>query len=154
MARLHGLDPGPVSDAAASAAPDVAWTVAELLAAFRSGAVSADRDDLVDSLDKLTELGPPRGDAVICHGDLHPFNMLAAADDTYLLDWTGALLADPCFDLAFTELIVGHPPLQLPRALGPIGDGDDDVAGHPFTLLAPTAARTLSATTGVEVRAD
>ena len=38
-----------------------------------------------------------------------------------VVDWTGAIVADPCFDLAFTELLLANPPLILPRPLAPVG---------------------------------
>ncbi|MDQ3294756.1 MAG: phosphotransferase, partial [Actinomycetota bacterium] len=56
-----------------------------------------------------------------CHGDFHPFNVLADGTECVVLDWTGALLADPCFDVAFTELVVGNPPLVLPDPLAVVG---------------------------------
>jgi aminoglycoside phosphotransferase (APT) family kinase protein len=57
---------------------------------------------------------------VICHGDLHPFNVLADASGLTVLDWTGAILGDPCFDVALTELLLANPPLPLPRPLAPV----------------------------------
>lgn len=200
MATLHRLDPDPVTAAVRAAAPEVAWTIEDVLAQFRLGAKALERPDLAAAIDELAGRMPDRDRLVICHGDFHPFNVLTDGTDFVVLDWTGALLADPCFDVAFTELVVGNPPLVLPGPLAAVGrmagrvlarrflrayraanptaplehldwyralhrvrvlleraslrarHGDQRV-GHPFELLAPVAARDLTAATGVEVRA-
>ena len=200
MAALHRLDPGPVTAAVRAAAPEVAWTVEDVLVQFRLGAEALDRGDLLAAIDELAGRSPDGERLVVCHGDFHPFNVLADGPEFVVLDWTGALLADPCFDVAFTELVVGNPPLVLPGPLAAVGrlagrvlarrflrayraanptaslehldwyralhrvrvlleraslrvrHGDQRV-GHPFELLAPVAARDLTAATGVEVRA-
>lgn len=119
--RLHQLDPAPVTDAVQVAAPEVAWSTGAVLEQLRAGADTVGRSDVVAALDRLAADMPAPGGEVICHGDLHPFNVLAATDGLVVLDWTGALLAHPCFDLAFTELLLANPPLHLPAALAPVG---------------------------------
>lgn len=57
---------------------------------------------------------------MICHGDLHPFNVLVSGRQYIVLDWTSARIADPEFDLAFTHLLLANPPLVAPKALRPI----------------------------------
>ena len=57
---------------------------------------------------------------MVCHGDLHPFNVLADGEQLTLLDWTAAQIADPTYDLAFTALLVANPPLDAPTALQPV----------------------------------
>ncbi len=121
MAALHRLDPEPVTDAVRAAAPEVAWTVEDVLAQFRLGAVALDRADLVAVIDELAGRSPDKDRLVVCHGDFHPFNVLVEGTEFVVLDWTGALLADPCFDVAFTELVVGNPPLVLPDPLAVVG---------------------------------
>jgi aminoglycoside phosphotransferase (APT) family kinase protein len=51
---------------------------------------------------------------VICHGDLHPFNLLVDGDEWTLIDWSTAVVADPHYDLAFTALMLANPPLGGP----------------------------------------
>ena len=51
---------------------------------------------------------------VICHGDLHPFNLLVDGDRWTLIDWSAAVVADPHYDLAFTTLMLANPPLGGP----------------------------------------
>jgi aminoglycoside phosphotransferase (APT) family kinase protein len=51
---------------------------------------------------------------VICHGDLHPFNLLVDCEQWTLIDWSTAVVADPHYDLAFTTLMLANPPLGGP----------------------------------------
>lgn len=120
-ARLHRLDPAPVTDAVQAAAPEVAWSTAGVLDQLRAGADTVGRSDVVAALDRLAADQPAASGEVVCHGDLHPFNVMTTDDGLVVLDWTGALLAHPCFDLAFTELLLANPPLHLPAALAPVG---------------------------------
>ena len=73
------------------------------------------------SLRRLVADAPTSEQAVVCHGDLHPFNILDHGGALVVVDWTGAVVADPCFDLAFTELLLANPPLALPKQLAPVG---------------------------------
>ena len=91
-----------------------------MVAQLRLGAEATGRPDVAAALDHLATRTPMSGTPVICHGDLHPFNVLADPDGLTLLDWTGALLADPCFDVALTELLLANPPLPLPAPLAPV----------------------------------
>jgi aminoglycoside phosphotransferase (APT) family kinase protein len=124
-AALHRLAPAPVAAAVREAAPEVAFTPDALLEQFRAGAGVVGREDLAAALGRLAATAPapiPAAD-VVCHGDLHPFNVLDRDGELVVLDWTGAILADPCFDVAFTELLLANPPLALPGPLATIGRG-------------------------------
>jgi aminoglycoside phosphotransferase (APT) family kinase protein len=58
---------------------------------------------------------------VICHGDLHPFNLLVEeSGDVVVVDWTAAVRAEPAYDVAFTAMLLAHPPLDAPGPLQPI----------------------------------
>jgi len=121
MAALHALDPEPVSAAVSAAAPGVAWRVKDLLEHYEAVAHTLGRADLVAGVAALAERQPPEGATVICHGDLHPFNLLI--DDrgvVTVIDWTGAIRAEPAFDVAFTSLLLANPPLDAPGPLGPV----------------------------------
>jgi hypothetical protein len=49
---------------------------------------------------------------------MHPFNVLVdGRGETTVLDWSAAMLASGTYDLGFTSLVVGNPPLLVPRAL-------------------------------------
>ena len=198
MASLHRLEPEPVTAAVRAVASDVAWSASELLDQLRSGAAAAGRSDVAAALDQLAADEPTSEQAVVCHGDLHPFNILNRGGALVVVDWTGAVVADPCFDLAFTELLLANPPLGLPRPLAPVGAAAGRLlakrfitaytranpvvtldrlewfralhsarvlveltklqmthgrgaGGHPFTTVAPAAAKNLAAATGVSV---
>ena len=86
MASLHRLDPDPITDAVHRAAPDVAWTVPDVVGQLRLGR-GGDRTcrRRPARLDRLAARIPVVADPVICHGDLHPFNVLSDADGLTLV---------------------------------------------------------------------
>jgi aminoglycoside phosphotransferase (APT) family kinase protein len=55
----------------------------------------------------------------VCHGDLHPFNVLVDGDRATLIDWTTATVTDPAFDVAFTSMVLRHAPIDVPDRLRP-----------------------------------
>lgn len=118
---LHRLDPEPVTAAVQAIATGVAWSTGDVLQQLSAGAELAGRADVVAALDALAVDEPHAGGEVVCHGDLHPFNVLDRDGELVVLDWTGAVLAHPCFDLAFTELLLANPPLGLPGPLRLVG---------------------------------
>jgi len=122
MAALHALDPEPVTAAVDEASPTAAWRVETLLEHFEAGADVLGRSDLVDAVRSLAEHRPREGATVICHGDLHPFNLLVDHDDddVTVIDWTAAILAEPAYDVAFSSLLLANPPLDAPGPLGGI----------------------------------
>jgi len=77
-------------------------------------AVEFGRPDLVGAARWLTEHPPAPAPDVICHGDLHPFNLLADGDRVTVLDWSTALLAPRAHDVAFTSLLLSEPALRVP----------------------------------------
>lgn len=121
MAGLHVLDPDPVSAAVDEASPTVAWRVEALLEHFEAGAGLLGRSDLVAAVRLLRQRQPREGTTVICHGDLHPFNLLVDDDgDVTVIDWTAAIRAEPAYDVAFTSMLLANPPLDAPGPLGAI----------------------------------
>ena len=54
---------------------------------------------------------------MICHGDFHPLNVLWDGSPPALIDWAGATLAPPEYDLAVTRLIMAAGPVDQ---LGPV----------------------------------
>lgn len=122
MAAVHHIDAAPVVQRVRAVAPTVALTVEELWPHLRASADLTGRHDLVDALDTLAHQAPPQDDVVLCHGDLHPFNLLRDGDRISVLDWTAALVAPPAYDVALTRLLLRYPPLAAPPALRPIID--------------------------------
>jgi aminoglycoside phosphotransferase (APT) family kinase protein len=113
MARLHALDPELVRSELEQI-HDVPVTVPGLLSVLARYAVEFDRPDLVDAARWLADHPPGRAPEVICHGDLHPFNVLAHGDRVTVLDWSTALLAPRAYDVGFTSLLLNEPPLRVP----------------------------------------
>ena len=113
MARLHALDPGLVR-AELERLREVPVTVEGLLAALVRFADTFGRTDLADAGRWLAAHPPEPSPDVICHGDLHPFNLLADGDRVTVLDWSTALLAPRAHDVGFTSLQLSEPPLRVP----------------------------------------
>lgn len=113
MARLHALDPDLVR-AELEQLRGVPVTVDGLLAAVERFAAAFGRTDLVDAARWLADHPPGPAPDVICHGDLHPFNLLADGDRVTVLDWSTALLAPRAYDVGFTSLLLSDPPLRAP----------------------------------------
>ena len=113
MARLHALDPGLVRGELEQLR-DVPVTVDGLLAALVRFARAFGRPDLADAGRWLADHPPGPAADVICHGDLHPFNLLADGDRVTVLDWSTTLLAPRAHDVAFTSLQLSEPALRVP----------------------------------------
>jgi aminoglycoside phosphotransferase (APT) family kinase protein len=119
MTRLHRLDPTPVrarlvrSGASCQGIDPVVTNLGDT-------AAQLGRNDLAAVATWLAEHRPRREPEVICHGDLHPFNVLVDTDGSItVLDWSAALLAPAAYDVAFTGLILAEPPVAVPRLLRP-----------------------------------
>jgi aminoglycoside phosphotransferase (APT) family kinase protein len=117
LADLHRLDAGPVTgelDTAGVPRP----TLPAMLAHLRETAGTFERPDLVAAADWLAAHQPAEEPVVLCHGDMHPFNVLVDDSDAItVLDWSAALLAPASYDLAFTSLLLAEPPLVAPGPL-------------------------------------
>jgi aminoglycoside phosphotransferase (APT) family kinase protein len=113
MARLHALDPDLVRGELEQLR-EVPVTVPGLLGAVARFADEFGRTDLAGAARWLTDHPPRPAPDVICHGDLHPFNLLADGDRVTVLDWSTALLAPRAHDVGFTSLLLSEPPLRVP----------------------------------------
>ena len=113
MARLHALDPDLVRGELEQVR-GVPVTVAGLISALAGFAAEFGRPDLVRAARSLADHPAAPAPDVICHGDLHPFNVLADGDRVTVLDWSTALLAPRAYDVAFTSLLLSEPPLRVP----------------------------------------
>ncbi|HEY6294890.1 MAG TPA: phosphotransferase [Streptosporangiaceae bacterium] len=119
MARLHALDPDLVRGDLEQVR-EVPVDLAGRLTALAGFAAEFGRQDLADAARWLTEHRPAPSPDVICHGDLHPFNLLADGDRVTVLDWSTALLAPRGHDVGFTALLLSEPPLRVPRWQRPL----------------------------------
>lgn len=119
MTKLHSLDPGPVRSQLGSAG-HVGTSVGSLAQALRETAARHGRTDLSDAAGWLIAHPPLPAADVICHGDLHPFNLLVDGDQMTLLDWSSALVGPRAYDVAFTSVLLSDPPLAVPGLLRPL----------------------------------
>ena len=88
-----------------------------MLEALRAWAGDLGRADLAGAATRLFDRQPPASELVVCHGDLHPFNvMIDKTKRIRLLDWSAALLAPRGYDVGFTSLMIANPPVALPAA--------------------------------------
>ncbi|UDY38057.1 phosphotransferase [Dermatobacter hominis] len=115
-ARLHALDPDPVEERITTARTDVPSTTTGFVEHQVTVARSLDAGALVAAGEDLLATMPTGALRVVTHGDLHPFNLLEGPHGTILIDWTLGAIAHPAFTLSFTQLLLDHPPVGLPRA--------------------------------------
>ena len=145
MAQLHQLDAAPVRAALLSEPTGVPFDIDGRLRSLTVAATASGRGDLIAAAQWLERSRPATEHEVICHGDLHPFNVMVDGDRWVLLDWTAATLADPAHDLAATSLLIGNPPLVAPRAVAPLLRGVGRVLVRRFLKAYESAGGTLPA---------
>jgi len=120
LIRLHRLDPTPVRGRLASTGTYVSG-MDQVVTSLGETAETLGRADLSAVASWLATHRPLHEPAVICHGDLHPFNVLVDTEGSItVLDWSAALLAPAAYDVAFTGLILAEPPVAVPRPLRPV----------------------------------
>jgi aminoglycoside phosphotransferase (APT) family kinase protein len=140
---IYGLD-GELTDH--TRRPDIH----DFLARIAAQADSTGRPDLALTAEHLA--GAAHDADVICHGDLHRFNLLVDGDRWTLIDWSTAVLADPHDDLAFNTLTLATLPSANPRqsALQPVRSALDSQTGScAATNTGPGAALTVPGSRGV-----
>jgi aminoglycoside phosphotransferase (APT) family kinase protein len=120
MAMLHDLEVEPIRTALTHAELRGPFEIDGLLTHLLDAAWSTDDADLHATAAWLEENHVPSETTVLCHGDLHPFNVMADPPAWCVLDWTAAVLADPAYDVAYTRFLVGNPPLHAPPMLRPL----------------------------------
>ena len=116
-AALHALDPDPLIRALQASGRKAPVTTTELVQTMAVSARDLERPDLCAASERLAALEPDSDVHVICHGDLHPLNILATAQGDVLIDWSETRITHPAYDVAFTDLMLSHPPLQVGPAL-------------------------------------
>jgi aminoglycoside phosphotransferase (APT) family kinase protein len=112
MATLHRLDIRDLRDQL-NDIRDLPINVRQLLTELVATAHAYQRGDLARAAEWLQQHSPRPGAEVICHGDLHPFNVLVDGDHLTVLDWSAALLGAPAYDVAFTSVMLSEPPLVV-----------------------------------------
>jgi aminoglycoside phosphotransferase (APT) family kinase protein len=117
--RLHAL---PVSgfvervERAGIAGED--FTFDSFFASQRASVEELGLSGLRPLVDWLMAHRPRRSNAVICHGDFQPFNVLAEDGRlTGVIDWVKAIIADPALDYGAMTAILATVPLRVPAGL-------------------------------------
>ena len=107
--RLHGLDPAPLTRVLGDAVSFEGY-----LTRFERRVDQGELDGLRAAMHWLRDRRPPPAALAICHGDLHPQNILVEHGRvTGVLDWPNVVVADPAFDLAATCNILRFVPAGL-----------------------------------------
>jgi aminoglycoside phosphotransferase (APT) family kinase protein len=115
--RLHSLDPAPLARALGEAVSFDGY-----LGGLERRVTRAALHGLTGSMRWLREHRPALPTpAVICHGDLHPQNVLVEDGRvTGVLDWPNAVIADAAYDVASTRNILRFVPaaiVSIPRVV-------------------------------------
>ena len=107
FAELHAA----MHDANGTHLPDQKAEVRRMIERAGAGLSDGARQAALSRLDGL-----PDGDA-ICHGDMHPGNVLVTATGAVVIDWMTASCGNPAGDVARTLFLLGHSgiPPHLPR---------------------------------------
>lgn len=120
-AQLHELDPQPIGLALQQAGLGGTGDGARSrLDAIKVAAGTDGRgfDLLLTWFDQRRPEDPP---LVMCHGDLHPFNLLIDDDGrTTVLDWTNGELMPREFEVGFTAGLLRCAPIKVPSIARPV----------------------------------
>jgi aminoglycoside phosphotransferase (APT) family kinase protein len=144
QADLHAIDPAPVVDALAGTPATVERWFEHLERLIDRGGVG-----FAAGLDWLIANRPvERGRPVVCHGDLHPGNILVDGDGavTAVLDWTVATIAEPSLDVGFTTMALLLAPVDAPRPV-------QRIMAQGGRAIARSYVRSYVARTGADVAA-
>ena len=114
-AQLHDLDPQPIREQFEAAGIDNASLGVEARLNEIRVAAAAQFAGFEELLAWLDHRRPALTPEVVCHGDIHPFNMLVTEDESFsMLDWTNAHLCRREYDVGFTSALLHCAPLEVP----------------------------------------
>jgi aminoglycoside phosphotransferase (APT) family kinase protein len=105
--RLHGMPAAGLPDAAADPAEELAEATGDPQVA----------PTVADEVGWLRQSRPPTKDPVPCHGLLSPVNVWIDDEDTSIVGWGKARLADPEYDVAFTVTVFWASAMYLDNAI-------------------------------------
>ena len=118
--QLHSLDAQPIADALRSAGIDVGVLGVEARFTEIRDALRSPATGFESLLAWLQDRRPAMTPAVVCHGDIHPFNMLVNDDESFsVLDWTNGNLCRREYDVGFTAALLHCAPISVPRLAEP-----------------------------------
>jgi aminoglycoside phosphotransferase (APT) family kinase protein len=113
QAALHAIDPERVVEALDGTPATIERWFEQLQRVIDAGGVG-----FASGLNWLVANRPVEpGRRVVCHGDLHPGNILVDGNGavTAVLDWTVATIAEPSLDVGFTTMAFALAPVDVPR---------------------------------------
>jgi aminoglycoside phosphotransferase (APT) family kinase protein len=91
------------------------FTFDSFFASLRASVEELGLSGLRPLIDWLMAHRPRRSNAVICHGDFQPFNVLAEDGRlTGVIDWVKAIIADPALDYGAMIAILATVPIRVP----------------------------------------
>lgn len=125
-ARLHAIDPAPIERALADSGIRLAALGDTSYQRDIADATATPAIGFTDLARWLTDHVPAAPSRVVCHGDLHPLNLLVD-DETdehaglvTVLDWTNANICPPELDIGFTTALLRCAPISVPGPAKPI----------------------------------
>jgi aminoglycoside phosphotransferase (APT) family kinase protein len=117
--RLHALPVEPLAERLAKhglAPADL--SVAALLGDLGAQIRALGSRELRQAHAWLERTRPSERRLALCHCDVHPNNLIVAADGSWtLIDWTNARLAEPELDVAFSAELIELAPLAVRRVV-------------------------------------
>ena len=117
QARLHRLDPSGLATSLEDAGVDPAeLSVEGELRRLVARIEAADLKGLGPGAAWLADNRPaPAAEAVICHGDFHPLNLVMDGMTlSGVVDWSQTILAEPAYDIAATKVLLQFGPIDAP----------------------------------------
>lgn len=153
--RVHELAPGDLPDAVPTPSPAAFpwWDFDRLLDDAGAALDPAARTGIAMAVDRWSGWAAwDPADAVICHGDVHPGNVIMTADGPVLIDWDLLCIAPPGWDhapmMTWTRRWGGGPGVYEAFSRGAGGSlrGDDSAeAFAELRLVAATLMRVKAA---------
>ena len=136
------------------------WDFESLLERATPGLDEASRQGLTDTIERHAGWWDFR-DVVVCHGDVHPGNVLMRAEGPVLLDWDLLCMAPPAWDhgpmLTWAERWGGRPGEYDEFAAGygrSLRDDPQAMAIAELRLVAATLMRVAATTTNPDARPE
>lgn len=122
LVRLHALPAQALrAGLAARALAPASIGVDALLDELDRGTAALRARELAGALASLHKLRPGEANAVLCHGDMHAYNLiLRDGRVAAVIDWTNARLAEPEFDVAYSALLLELLPISVPAFVRPL----------------------------------
>ncbi len=120
-AQLHAIDPTPLRVPLADTMADGGSSKNPFRGGIDTAASESPAAGFAEVGRWLDDHAPVAGPDVICHGDLHPLNLLVDdQSETWLLDWTTATIAPKEMDIGLTAGLLRCAPIAAPRLLSPV----------------------------------